>query len=68
MVSGVLSLLGAGRQSLLRTANVEKTYIHLCTYAARRNHMPISDPHTLTADHNLGMCTVQLTIHFYIHL
>ncbi|GLV31866.1 BRWD3 [Carabus blaptoides fortunei] len=53
VVSGVLSLLGAGKQSLLRTANIEKTFIHLCTYAARRNHMPISDPHTLIADHNL---------------
>lgn len=54
VVKGVVSLLGAGRQSLLRSINVEKSSLQLSLYAARRNHMPIKDPPHRIPDHNFG--------------
>lgn len=54
-VKGIVSLLGAGRQSLLRTKEkIENAPKLLRYYAARLHQMPILEPPLSTATHNIG--------------
>lgn len=55
-IAGIVSLLGAGRQSLLRTKEkIENAPRLLRYYATRLHQMPILDPPLSTATHNIGM-------------
>lgn len=52
-VKGIMSLLGAGSQSLLRNKDlIHNKLLHY--YATRLHQMPIADPPTSTAQHNIG--------------
>ncbi|XP_054271446.1 bromodomain and WD repeat-containing protein 3-like isoform X1 [Macrosteles quadrilineatus] len=52
-VNGLSTLLGAGRQSLLRTAkDVEKLFMHVVEYSARFNHRALYPPVTCST-HNI---------------
>lgn len=52
-VPGVQSLLGSGRQSILRTSNSILPKLNLRHYATRKHGMPISDPYLPHTHHNI---------------
>uniref|UniRef100_A0A1Q3EZI4 Bromo domain-containing protein n=1 Tax=Culex tarsalis TaxID=7177 RepID=A0A1Q3EZI4_CULTA len=52
-VPGVLSLLGAGRQSVLRTRQSVTQPQQLLDYCSRRNHMPLADAVHRNNTHNI---------------
>ncbi|XP_039438167.1 PH-interacting protein [Culex pipiens pallens] len=52
-VPGVLSLLGAGRQSVLRTRHSVTQPQQLIDYCSRRNHMPLADAVHRNNTHNI---------------
>ncbi|PNF30682.1 hypothetical protein B7P43_G06084, partial [Cryptotermes secundus] len=53
-VPGVTSLLGAGRQSLLRSADgLQQQSIHIVQYGTRQHGCPVIDPVGFTKQHNL---------------
>lgn len=53
-VPGVTSLLGAGRQSLLRNADgLQQQSIHIVQYGTRQHGCPVIDPVGFTKQHNL---------------
>ncbi|XP_069680733.1 bromodomain and WD repeat-containing protein 3 isoform X4 [Periplaneta americana] len=53
-VSGVTSLLGAGRQSLLRTAQgIQQQSQHIVQYGTRRRGCPVTNPVGFNKQHNL---------------
>lgn len=55
-VKGIASLLGAGSQSLLRNKDSVLNGMKLLRYYATRLHqMPLADPPTSSAQHNIGM-------------
>lgn len=55
-VKGIVSLLGAGSQSLLRNQSSVQNNIRLLRYYATRLHkMVIADPLASTTEHNIGM-------------
>lgn len=54
-IKGIVSLLGAGKQSLLRTKDkIENAPKLLRYYATRLHGMPILEPPLSTATHNIG--------------
>lgn len=58
-VDGIVSLLGAGRQSLLRNKESMQNEKKLLSYYAARFHkLPICDPPLSTPTHNIGMLKI----------
>lgn len=53
-IKNATSLLGVGRQSLLRNADLKNHSSPLLWYATRRNGMPLADPHVVKVPHNIG--------------
>lgn len=54
-VLGVVSLLGAGRQSLLRSTEPERNYTPIVKYGVRWKEKPPLDPiHLKHRTHNIG--------------
>lgn len=53
-VNGVTSLLGAGRQSILRTKENIALPRTLTDYCTRKGSMPLIDPITRKYAHNIG--------------
>lgn len=51
-VAGVMSFLGAGRQSLLRTTGCPKQ-LYVSRYSARKNRLPIPDPSDFRSNHHI---------------
>uniref|UniRef100_A0A0K8SSX6 BRWD/PHIP N-terminal domain-containing protein n=2 Tax=Lygus hesperus TaxID=30085 RepID=A0A0K8SSX6_LYGHE len=60
-VPGLKSLLGAGRQSLLRSKDSEKRFLGLVLFAARRNGISLYSPNTVT-NHNVVQAIVARSI------
>lgn len=54
VVPGIASLLGAGKQSLLRTTQPDMSYTQLVNYAVRYNHAPLLEPPFRNLEHSIG--------------
>lgn len=52
-IKGIVSLLGAGRHSLLRKSSTSNRILNIPYYASRKHGMPLTDQITYTV-HNIG--------------
>lgn len=55
-MAGVFSLIGAGRQNVLRTIENISKPPSLLSYVTRKNAMPMLDTTVRKANHNIGKC------------
>lgn len=61
------SLLGAGKQALLRDGSASNTNNLLLYYTARRHDMPIADPYFTEKPHNIGKLQCY-TLYFCVNI